>query len=139
MHHLVGIWIDHERAVIVSASVDQVATEIVESEVRGHPRYPGQEVGGEKKYEKRHGQELDRYYDQVIRSVPESDDLLVFGPGEAKFELAERFRRSKPHSHRSIVLETADKLTDPQIVASVKAHFDAASRSSAAAVPSRKL
>jgi hypothetical protein len=49
--------------------------------------------------------------------------ILIFGPGEAKLELKERLSRSKTFSEHTVDLETADKLTDPQIVARVKEHF----------------
>lgn len=124
MNHRVGIWIDHKRAVIVSASAGGVTTKTLESEVGAHPHYSGQQDGGgEKKYEERHGQRLDQYYDEVISQLTEPDGLLIFGPGEAKLELKERLGRSKAHSERTVDIETTDKLTDPQIVAKVKAYF----------------
>jgi hypothetical protein len=42
--------------------------------------------------------------------------LLIFGPGEAKLQLKERLSRSKALPERIVGIETADKLTDPQIV-----------------------
>ena len=124
MNDNVGIWIDHKRAVIVSASTGRVTTEIVESDVGAHPRYSGQhDGGGEKKYEERHGQHLDQYYDEVIRHLTAPDRLLILGPGEAKLELKERLGRAKAYAERTIDIETTDKMTDPQIVAKVKAHF----------------
>jgi hypothetical protein len=124
MNQKVGIWIDHKSAVIVSASVGHVTTKTLESEVEAHPRYSGQrDSGGEKKYEQRHGQQLDRYYDDVISQLELADALLIFGPGEAKLELKERLSRSKPLSECTVDIETADKLTEPQIVAKVKEHF----------------
>jgi hypothetical protein len=124
MNHRVGIWIDHKKAVIVSASADGVTTKTLESEVGAHPRYAGQQDGGgEKKYEERHGQHLERYYDEVIRHLTDTYELLIFGPGEAKLELKARLSRSNAHSERTIDIETTDKLTDPQIVAKVKEHF----------------
>ena len=123
-HHRVGIWIDHKRAVIVSVSEGRVISETLESDVEAHPRYSGQQDGGgEKKCEERHGQHLDRYYDEVISRLGQPDALLIFGPGEAKVELKERLSRSKASSARTVDIETADKLTNPQIVAKVKAHF----------------
>lgn len=124
MDHNVGIWIDHKKAVIVSVAEGRVTSETLESDVEPHPRYSGQpDGGGEKKYEERHGQQIDRYYDEVISRLGQPDGLLIFGPGEAKLELKERFSRSKAPSERRIDIETADKLTDPQIVAKVKEHF----------------
>jgi stalled ribosome rescue protein Dom34 len=124
MNHNAGVWIDHKRAVIVSVSAGRATTTIVESEVGAHPRYSGQPgAGGEKKYEARHGQHLDEYYDEVIRHLAEPEELLIIGPGEAKLELRKRLERSKSRAKPTIDVETADKLTDPQIVARVKDHF----------------
>jgi len=85
MNHNVGIWIDHKRAVIVTVSEGRVTSETVESDVDAHPRYSGQQDGGgEKKYEERHGQHLDRYYDEVISRLGQPDGLLILGPVRPK-------------------------------------------------------
>jgi hypothetical protein len=124
MKHTVGIWIDHARAVIVSASEGGITTTTLESDVDPHARYAGQQDGGgEKKYEERHRQRLDHYYDEVIGKLGRPEALLIFGPGEAKLELNERLRRAKTPVARTVEIETADKLTEPQIVAKVKQHF----------------
>lgn len=125
MNHNVGIWIDHKKAVIVSASTDSVTTKTLESEVGPHSRYSegSQDGAGEKKYEERYGQKLDRYYDEVISQVGQADALFIFGPGEAKLQLKERLSHSKGRPERIVGIETVDKLTDPQIVAKVKEHF----------------
>lgn len=124
MNHMAGVWIDHKKAVIVSSSEGHVTTQTVESDVAAHPHYAGQQDGGgEKKYEERHSQRLEQYYDEVIRQLGQPEALLIFGPGEAKLELKERLSRSKTFSESTVDIETADKLTDPQIVARVKEHF----------------
>jgi hypothetical protein len=133
MRHQAGIWIDHKRAVIVSASEGRVTVKTVESQIGPHERYSDQAAyptpdgsrggGGEKHYEHRYDQHLDRYYDEVIKQVGEPDALLIFGPGEAKLQLKERLSRSKIRSERVVGIETTDKLTDPQIVAKVKGHY----------------
>jgi hypothetical protein len=133
MSHKVGVWIDHKRAVIVSASGDDVTARTLESEVGPHARYSSragyptpdgpQDGRGEKKYEERYDQHLDRYYDEVIRQLGQPDALLIFGPGEAKLQLKERLSRSSALFERIVGIETTDKLTDPQIVAKVKEHY----------------
>ena len=124
MNQKVGIWLDHKSAVIVSTSAGHVTSKTLQSDVGAHPRYSGQEgAGGEKKYEQRHGEQLDRYYDDIISQLGLPEAVLIFGPGEAKLELKERLSRSKALSGCTVDLETADKLTDPQIVAKVKDHF----------------
>lgn len=120
----VGIWIDHKKAVIVTASGGHVTTTTLASDLAAHPHFGGQQDGGgEKKYEERRRQDLARYYDEVLSRVKEPGGLLIFGPGEAKLELGERFGRVKPHGRCRVDMETAGALTDPQIVAKVKSHF----------------
>jgi hypothetical protein len=133
MNEKVGIWIDHKRAVIVSTSPDRVTTNTLKSDVGPHARYSDRAVyptsggpqdgRGEKKYEERYGQHLDRYYDEVISQLGQPEALLIFGPGEAKLQLKERLSRSKALSEHIVGIETTDKLTDPQIVAKVKEYF----------------
>ena len=124
MNHDVGVWIDHRKAVIVSITEGHLTTRTLESGVGSHPHYAGsQEGGGEKKYEERHNLRLDQYYDDVISHIGEPDALLLFGPGGAKRQLKDRLGRSKASSERVVAIESADKLTDPQIVAKVKAHY----------------
>lgn len=124
MNRIAGVWIDHQKAVIVSASEGRVTTQTLESDVAAHPHFGGQQDGGgEKKYEERHRQSLDRYYDKVIAHLGEPEALLIFGPGEAKLELQGRLGRSATPSQPRIEIETAGRLTDPQIVAKVKDHF----------------
>ena len=120
----VGVWIDHKKAVIVSIAAGHVTTTTLESDVGPHSHYSGsQEGGGEKKYEERHNLRLDQYYDEVISQIGQPDALLLFGPGEAKLQLKDRLGRSQASSERIVAVESADKLTDPQIVAKVKEHY----------------
>ena len=124
MSHVGGVWIDHKKAVIVSIAAGNVTTRTLESEVGSHPHFAGsQEGGGEKKYEERHNQHLNQFYDEVISQIGQPDFLLLFGPGEAKLQLKERLGHSPVSSERVVAVESADKLTDPQIVAKVKEHY----------------
>lgn len=133
MDNKAGIWIDHRKAVIVFVSGGQITATTVESDVGAHARYSGRAGyptpdgpragGGEKKYEDRYGQHLDRYYDDVIKQLGQPESVLVFGPGEAKLQLKARLSRSKSLFERVEEIETTDKLTDAQIVARVKEHY----------------
>ena len=136
----VGIWIDHGKAVIVTATLAGVTTKTLESEAGPHARYSGRAAypdadgpqtgtgerkggGGEKKYENRYGEHLDRYFDEVIDQIGQPMALFIFGPGEAKGQLQKRLSHSKALSEVVVSSETTDKLTDHQIVAKVKDHF----------------
>ena len=59
----------------------------------------------------------------LISLLGQPEALLIVGPGEAKLELKERLGLIKALAGCTIDVETADRLTDPQIVAMVKLHF----------------
>jgi len=124
MTHKAGIWIDRKKAVIVAASEAAVTTRTLNSDVAAHPHFGGsQEGGGEKKYEERRALHLDGYYDAVIGLLDHPESLLILGPGEAKLEFRKRLERSNLLPAAAIAIESADRLTAPQIVAKVKQHF----------------
>ena len=92
---------------------------------RGEPAegsYPAQEAPRDDSREREYIGDLARYYDQVISHLRPADEVLIFGPAEAKVELKKRMEKEKGHS-RILMLETKDKMTEPQIVAHVREHF----------------
>jgi hypothetical protein len=131
MKSLMGVWIDHKKAVIVAAG-DAIAT-TVQSGVRGRTRFSGgsghpggyisQRGNSEKRGEERHRNALDRYLDAVMAAVKGAEHLLILGPGEAKTELASRVGRARGKAPR-VSTKAADKLTQAQIVAAVSAFFE---------------
>ena len=148
MKSLMGVWIDHKKAVIVAAG-DAIAT-TVQSGVRGRTRFSGgsghpggyisQRGQSEKRGEERHRNALDRYLDAVVAAVRGAEALLILGPGEAKTELATRLGRTRSKGPR-ISTAAADKLTQAQIVAAVSRFFEprpVATRSKAAAARARR-
>jgi hypothetical protein len=126
----VGVWIDHEKAVI--AVPGQHSVTVVPSELAGHTRfsggggYPGgnSSQGGrsERREEEHHRHDLNRYFDAVIAALGHPEALLILGPGEAKTQLQARLEASTS-ARPAVTLVTADKLTDAQIAARVSSHF----------------
>ena len=118
---------------MVFVSSDHVTAKTVESDVGPHSRYSGRAASvtpdgsqtgrGEKRYEEHNRQSLDRYYDEVISQMGRPEALLILGPGEARLQLKERLSHSKALSDVVIESESADKLTDAEIVAQVKQHY----------------
>jgi len=126
-----GLWIDHREAVIVMLSDKGQETtrvkSLVEKQLRrsGEPEkgsFAAQEVSRDDSRERQYQGELARYYDTVISNLRTADEILIFGPGEAKAELKKRLEKAKS-TPRILTLETDDKMTEPQIVAHVRQHF----------------
>ena len=84
--------------------------------------FPAREVPRDDSREREYQGDLARYYDEVISRLRPADEVLIFGPGEAKAELKKRMGREKGNA-RVLILETEDKMTEPQIVAHVRERF----------------
>jgi hypothetical protein len=65
---------------------------------------------------------LDKYYDRVVSTLCDADEIMIFGPGAAKGELLRRIE-SDDLIGRIARIETADKMTIPQIAAKVRKYF----------------
>jgi hypothetical protein len=128
----VGLWIDHRRAVIVINLDQEEIIKRITSDVEKHVRYSGasQASGGSESHndttedgrDRRFDNQLDRYYDEVITYLRDSTSILILGPGEAKGELQKRLEGQRL-SCRIVAYQTADKMTDHQILAEVRQHF----------------
>ncbi len=127
----IGIWIDHKRAVILTVSEKGEVMRKIESGIehlrlRGVPRsrapYSAQYQKGDDQFDKQYYGHLNKYYESVLALVRGADEILIFGPGEAKKELKKRLDREKACPSVKGIFP-ADKLTDRQFAAKVRSHF----------------
>jgi len=124
-----GLWIDHRRAVIVT--VTKTGTELIEvlSQAQRQRRrtgdsplkgpYEAQQVPPDDARHSAFKVELDAYYDEVIEVLRGAEGILIFGPGVAKKELKSRLEGVKL-GERILAVETADKMTDSEIMEKVR-------------------
>lgn len=120
----VGVWIDHRKAVIAIIAGKTEEVRQVTSNMEKHVRYSGapQEDSAEDQRDNRFTGHLNKYYDQVIGCIRDTDSILIFGPGEAKIELEERLGKEALRG-RIVGIETVDKMTDRQVAARVRQRF----------------
>src|SRR4029077_17892216 len=129
MRAKVGLWIDHRKAIVVTvtdkgeeivlviSAVEKQRRRSGDSPLKGH--YEPQQVPADDRQQRTFTGHLSVYYDAVIACIGDAESILIFGPGEAKGELTKRLERDKI-GIRIVAMETADKMTEPQIVAKVK-------------------
>jgi stalled ribosome rescue protein Dom34 len=127
-----GVWIDHRKAVIVTVIGKKVEIKEVLSHVEKQPGriegarsttpYEAQLVQADDSQQRGLTGHLDKYYEEVISHLRDAEEILIFGPGEAKGELAKRIHRDNM-SERIARIETADKMTVPQIAMEVRAYL----------------
>jgi stalled ribosome rescue protein Dom34 len=121
-----GLWIDHREAHVVLTGGEAEVIKRIESDDDKAVRFSGGNRPEDGKTEDRRDRHiathLNRYYDDVIACLRDAEAILIFGPGEAKGELAKRLA-SKGLDKRIVAIETVDKMTVPQIKAKVHQHF----------------
>jgi stalled ribosome rescue protein Dom34 len=120
-----GIWVDHSKAVIVTLTGGELAAKEILSNRDKHGRFStgsSEDGHSEDMQDRQYDNQLNVFYDEVIREISDVDVVLIMGPGEAKGELVKRLERDKSGS-RIVSLETADKMTGPQIAEKVRQHF----------------
>lgn len=126
MKKQIGLWIDHREAIIVALGEQGEETRRIESGMEQYIRFSGGPGSGnslaEDQRDRRFTNYLNNYYDEVISHVREAESILIFGPGEAKGELKTRLESQKL-GERIVAVETEDKMTDRQIAAKVRQHF----------------
>ena len=123
----IGLWIDHRKAVIVIISDEGEEVKEITSNIEKHVRFSGgaSEGGqGEDVRDRQFINHLNSYYDTVIAVIRDGDSFQIFGPGEAKGELEKRLEHEGLKEH-ILAIETVDKMTDRQIAAKVREHFQA--------------
>ena len=131
MTNRVGLWIDRKTAVIVALEEKRALITRLESGVqrlgyRGAPRsrtaYSAKYGQGDNQLHQQYLHHLDKYYKQVVSRLRGARRILIFGPGEAKLDLRKHLSRQKL-GDRVVDVESADKMTERQILAKVRRHF----------------
>jgi hypothetical protein len=127
----IGLWIDHRKAIIVTITAEGEDVKKITSNMEKHVRFTngnGSEDGSsEDVRDRKFGNHLNSYYDEVLAVVRDADSIQIFGPGEAKGELGKHLEHAGLKA-KILALETVDKMTDHQIAAKVREHFLTESR-----------
>jgi hypothetical protein len=121
-----GLWIDHRKAVIVIVTEAGEEIKEITSNMKKHVRFTGgtasQDGSTEDMRDRQFGNRLNSYYDAVVAVIRGADTIQIFGPGEAKAELAKRLEHNGVKD-RILGIETVDKMTNRQIAAKVRERF----------------
>jgi len=124
-----GIWIDGSKAIIVDLREGKEHVSQIEAEIenRIHHFDEGQKgsfMGGahinhEKTFDERKKHQIDDYLKDVMNKVSQSDEIYIFGPGEIKSVLNKHFQENHLLASKVKSVDTADSMTDNQIIAKV--------------------
>ena len=137
MEKNVGIWLDSEKAYIISLIDGREKLEKIESNVESRVRYEGEKksfsrIGGQlvnpqKKKTKRKKQQLQNYFKSILKKTNDAEKIYIFGPAEAKTGLTKEYKKHKSLQNKVLKVENSDNLTKNQMIAQVREVFAKAS------------
>lgn len=129
-----GIWIDSKKAIIVTFDDQKEIIETVESAIENRIYHSkegdkgsfsgSQHISNEKKFEEREKHQTEDYLKKIMRQIPKDGDLYIFGPSMIKIKLQKEIAHNKLNKINLTSVEACDQLSNNQIVAKVKEHFN---------------
>lgn len=119
---LLGIWMDHSNAYAMTFVNDSIITETIESEFTSDDR----EEAISKSESLMHNKEQQKqgsYYKRIGDVIKNYEKVLLFGPTNAKSELANLLKEDHHFDAIEIEVKPADKMTENQMHSFVKSYF----------------
>ncbi len=116
-----GIWMDHASAHVMELA-DPIVTNIVES-ASTHEEKEKTLQKGESMMHNKNQQQLGEYYKKLGGVIKNYDDVLLFGPTNARVELLNILKADMHFDKIKIETMPADKMTENQEHAFVRDYF----------------
>jgi hypothetical protein len=117
-----GIWMDHSSAHLMEFNKNSVELKIVESEFT-HQVKVNSFNKGEKLMHNKEQKQQSEYYGKLGEIIKNYDNIILFGPTDAKVELFNVLKNDQRFIDIKIEIEQTDKMTDNQQHAFVREYF----------------
>jgi len=117
-----GIWMDHSNAHLMNLVNGVIESDTIESQPEGSEDQQDTFKDESHVLNKEQGQ-LSSYYKKLGDHILEYDEVLLFGPTEAKSELLNLIKENHLFDEIKIEVKPSDKMTEIQMITFVKEYF----------------
>ncbi len=117
-----GIWMDHSSAHLMEFTTDPIETKTIVSKFTHQVKVDSFDKG-EKMMHNKEQHFLSDYYKKMGEQIKKYDDVILFGPTDAKGELLNILRTDHRFAKIKIEIKQTDKMTENQQHAFVKEYF----------------
>ena len=115
------VWLDHREAILLSFNdAHLLHEEELFSDVAPHTHGGG---WSQRRIETHRHAILDHFYEEIIQNLTGADEILIYGPGQAKHELRSRIERHKGLRGKVVDLITTDKISEEQFIQEAEEYF----------------
>ena len=119
----IAVWMDHASANLIKFINGGIENETITSTITHKEKQEILYKGDKALHHKEQHEEL-TYYKQIAKVILNFEDVLLFGPTEAKDELLNLLKADHRFNHINIETRTFDKLTKPKQEAFAKDFFE---------------
>ena len=117
-----GIWMDHASAHLMEFTTDSMELKTIESEFTHEDKE--QSLGkSESLMHNKEQHKQSEYYKKLGETIRNYDEVILFGPTDAKVELFNILREDHRFAKIKIEIKQTDKMTENQQHAFVRDHF----------------
>lgn len=130
----IGIWIDKEKAYIISSKNDKITIDTIQSEIEAFnigggsgTKFKGgpQDVVQDSKYLEREKHQLKSYFREIASKIKNADTIVIFGPAKTNEKLYKELKKNyKGISVKVKAVKKADSMTINQVKALVRDFFE---------------
>ncbi len=118
----IGIWMDHSNANLIEFTTDPIETKTLHTEFT-HTEKEQTLKKSEVLMHHKEQHEQAEYYKELAAVIKNYDEVLLFGPTDAKVELHNLLSADHKFNNVKVEVAQADKMTENQQHAFVKKHF----------------
>lgn len=117
-----GIWMDHSNAHLLEYTAESINSDVVESNFTHQDK---QETLGRSEHVMHNKEQNEQaaFYKDLGKAILNYDEVILFGPTDAKSELFNVLKADHQFDNIKIEVQTADKMTENQEIAFVKDYF----------------
>lgn len=114
-----GIWMDNNKATIVARDSTSNKYQIVQTIKSEEQRGSGSEHSMNNA---KQGANV-KFFKSISGILIDFDKLLIFGPGKSQEQFKNYLETDAQFNKKDITIDTADQLTEPQMIAQVREFF----------------
>lgn len=118
----IGIWMDHASARLCALTSGEMKTDVIESKFTSEEKRETLQKGQKAMHHKEQHAAL-AYYKQIAAVIKNYDEVLLFGPTDAKVELLNILKTDRHFDKVNIETRQSDKMTENQQHAFIKEYF----------------
>ena len=108
-----GIWIDHSSAHIIEFSTDAIETKIIKSKFTLQEKELSLDKGESQMHSKEQHWQAE-YYKKLGETIRNYDDVILFGPTDAKAELYNRLKKDHLFAKIKIAVKHTDNMKEQE-------------------------